>query len=283
MKKKIKAISKLSRRLSVFDWLVIIVLLSGLIFTFYLVSKEERWTKVVVKVTPEEWWRENKPPPQWLTQGINKGDQKRDGLGRRVAEVLDIWAFEWKGETRVLYVSLNLKAEVDKRQGKLKFNHQPLEIGNQLKLDLDKTVIQGLLTFIEGVSSNIVYEDKVIEGRVFDPKYFQVFPETIGIMPWQAEAIKVGDQVKDIQGRVIAEVLDKKVKLADKVVVASDGRVFVRQDPIKKDVTLTVKLKSSEYGGVYYFLDDFKVKIGSGILLTLPDIDVLVETTRIIE
>ncbi len=89
--------------------------------------------------------------------------------------------------------------------------------------------------------------------------------------------------MKDTRGRAIAEVIDKKVKAADKVVVSSDGRVFVRSDPLKKDVILTLKLQTVKHEGVNYFLDDIKIKVGHFIYLALPEIDIWPEITRIIE
>lgn len=281
MKRKIKAISKFLRRLTVFDWLVVFVILLGLIFLALFIFKEERWIKVEVRVAPGEWWWGSEKPPYWLTDMIKKGDEQYDSLGRKTAEILDIKSYEWGGERKIVYLTLNLRAEVDKRRKKLKFNHQPLEIGGPIDLELERVGVQGLVTFIEGVPDTRVWEEKIVEARV--THWSEIFPETLGMFPWRAEAIKIGDEMKDTQGRVVAEVLDKKVKPAEKIVVTEGGGVFIRQDPIKKDVILTIKLKTVKQEGVNYYLDNLKVKVGTTVLLALPEIDIWPEITKIIE
>lgn len=281
MKKKLQVLLKFLRRLTVFDWLAISVVFLGLIFLGQFIFKKEKWVKIEVKVSRPELWGETLPPPYWLADRIKKGDEQYDSLGRKVAEVLDVRTYEWTRGKKIVYLSLNLRVEVDKRKRTLKFNQRPLEIGEEIDLELGEVGVQGLVTFVEGVPDTRVWEEKIVEVRIIE--WFEVFPETLGTLPWRAEAIKVGDQVKDVQGGVAAEVLDKRVRPAEKIVKTADGRVFVRQDPIKKDVSLVLKLKTVKQAGVNYFLDEFKVKVGSTILLSLPEIDIWPEITRIIK
>lgn len=283
MKKKIKILLKFLRRLTVLDWLVILVILAGLVFLAIFIFKEEKWVKVEVKIARPEWWWESNPPPYWLADQIKKGDEQYDSLGRKVVEVLDVETYEWSGGRKMTYLTLNLKVEVDRRKRRLKFNHRPLEIGKEIDLELGGIGTQGLVAYIEGMPDARVWENKIVEVRLIERQYFEVFPETLGVMPWKAEAIKVGDQMKDTWGRVVAEILGKEVEPAEKIVVVSDGRILLRRDPIKKDVTLVVKLKTFRQEGVNYFLYDLKVKVGSSILLALPEIDIWPEVIKIIE
>jgi len=281
MKEKIKIIGRFLRRLTVFDWLTILVVLAGLTFLALFIFKEEKWIKVEVKISRPEWWWNAKPPPYWLADTIQKGDKQHDSLGKKVAEVLDIKSYEWGEERKMTYLILNLKVEVEKRKKILKFNHRSLEIGKSIDLELSKTGMQALVTFIEGIPDTRIWEDKIVEVKV--AHWSNIFPETLGLFPWRAEAIKVGDQMKDSQGRVIAEVLSKKAAPAEKIVTTADGHVFVRQDPLKKDVTLMIKLKTFRQNGIDYYLHDIKLKVGSQILLALPEIDIWPEVTKILD
>lgn len=275
------SIAKFLKKLTIFDWLVILVVFAGLIFLSSFILKKEKWVKVEVKVSPGEWWWEIKSPPYWLADRIKKGDRQYDGLGRTVAEVLETRIYEAEGERKRIYLTLNLKVEINKRKKKFVFNHRPLEIGKDINLELGATGFKGLVTYIEGVPDLRIWEEKVVKARWMILS--DVFPETMGVMPWKAEAIKVGDQMRDTQRRVAAEVLNKEVRPAEKIVVTSDGRVFVRQDPIKKDVFLTLKLKTFKQNGINYFLDDIKVKVDQSIPLYLPNIDLWPTITEIVE
>lgn len=259
------------QRLTIFDWLVILVVLAGFVFLALFIFKQEKWVKVEVKISK----------PYWFADKIQKADKQYDSLGRKITEVVDVRTYEWENEIKMIYLTLDLKTEVDKRKKRLKFNHQPLEIGKSIDLELGKIGTQALVTFIEGIPDTRVWEDKIVEVKV--AHWSNIFPETLGMFPWRAEAIKIGNQMKDGQEKVIAEVLDKKVKPAEKIVTTADGQVLMRQDPIKKDVILTVKLKTFKQGGVSYYLDDFKVKIGNVILLALPNIDISPEITKILK
>ena len=279
MREKIKIFLRFLRRLTVFDWLIAFVVLAGLIFLSLFVFKQEKWLRVEVKITQPEWWWESNPPPYWLAEGIRKGDKQYDSLGKVTAEVLDVKS--WGTERKITYLTLTLRTEVDNRQRKLKFEHRPLEVGRQISLDLENIGFEGVVTFVEGTPDDRVWEDKVVEVRLLN--YSDVFPETLGVMPWVVEAVNIGDEMRDTQDTIVAEVLDKQVKPAEKIVQTSDGRVLVKDDPIKKDLFLTLRLKTFKQSGVNYFLGDISVKTGSDIFLSLPGIDIWPTITKIIE
>lgn len=277
MKEKIR---KILRRLTLFDWLAVLVVLAGAVFLSLFIFKEEKWTKVEVKINRAEWWMgEGKDPPYWLSDNFSKGEKGYDSLGRKIAEVLDVRSYEWGGNTRTIYLTLNLKTEVDKRKKILKFDHLPLQVGGPIELSLGKVGTKGLISYIEGVPDTRVKGERIVEARLIEwsPK----FQDTWGIMPWRADAVKIGDKVVDKNGNVLAEILDKKEKQADRVVPSANGSLRLQSDPLNKDVFLTIKLKTIDQDGVDYFLDDYKVKVGQVIMLTLPEVDIWPEITKI--
>lgn len=276
-------------RLTVIDWLIGLALLFGAIFLILFVSKQEKWVTVEAKIIPEQWWWEVKYPPYWLVDQIKKGDVQYDSLGKKMAEVLEVKSYEWldmrtyerSGGRKITYLTLRLKAGVEKRQGKLTFNYRPLEIGKPVELSVAKVGLKAVVNFIEGIPDGRVWEEKVIEARVIDSS--EIFPETLGVQPWIAEAISVGSQMKDSQGKVIAEVLEKKVTPAQKIVITDNGRAVLTSDPLKKDILLVLRLLTQKQEGVNYFLYDFKVKVDGDILLALPNIDVFPKITKVIK
>jgi len=277
----IKFLKKISRRLSVFDYLSI-ALIGGVIIAlglFFLRKVEV--VEIEVKIAPDSVFWRGAMAPFWLANSINVGDGEFDGFGRKMVEVLDVRTFEGGGDAKYIYLKLNVKAVYDKKKRQFSFGGKPLGVGSPIKLRLSGGVMDGLVTYVKGVPDTRIWEDKIVEVRV--NQWTDVFPETLGTMPWRVEAIKIGDQMKDGQGRVVAEILDKEVKPAEKIVVTNDGRVLLRQDPIKKDLILRIKLKTFKQKGINYFLDDQKVKVSYSISLCLPEIDIWPEITRIIE
>lgn len=268
-------------RLTLFDWISLILVAGLVVVVAAYFLRHWEWVQVEVKVAPSDFFWSEKKPPAWLANSLQLGDSELDGLGRKVAEITDLRIFEGPGERKITYLKLRLRVVKDSRKQQYLFKSKQLAIGSPVEFRFPRVFLNGLVTYIEGIPDTRIWEEKIMEVRV--TQWIEVFPETLGMFPWRVEAIKVGDQMKDTQGRVVAEILEKRVKPAEKIVVTSDGRVLLRQDPIKKDVTLVIKLQTVKQAGVNYFLDEFKVKVGTSILLALPEIDIWPEITRIIQ
>lgn len=268
------------KRLTIFDWFAVLAVFLTAVFLILFIFKQERWVRVDVGIFPEEWWRDNRPPPYWLTNSIHRGDKQYDVLGRETAEVIDVKNYQLGGGRTRTDLILNLKTEVDRRKRKLKFNHRPLEVGGPIDLTMGSIGTRGVITYIEGMPDPRVFEEKIVEARLVDRT--TVFPETLGVQPWIAEVIKIGDQMRDSQGRVVAEILEKNIKPAEKIIVTSDGRVLVNQDPLKKDVSLVIKLDTLKQGETNYFLGEMKIKVDSVIFLALPKIDIDPVITKVL-
>lgn len=276
-----KLLFSLLKKLSFFDYLTIFlgVLIIGLI-GFYFFRKTE-WQIVEVKVAPDDLFWSEKNPPYWLANTISKGDIQEDGLGRAIAEVLDVKTYEDKEDRKSIFLKLRLKSICNDRKKQYSFAGKPLAIGSALELEISHVYLKTIIVNIEGVQDERKWEDKIVEARL--TSYSQVFPETIGIQPWKAEAVQIGDQMKDFQGRVIAEVMEKQIKPAEKITTAADGRAVLVQDPLKKDVLLKLKLNTFREGEINYFLYEYKVKVGEIIPLFLSQVNLFPEITKILQ
>lgn len=279
-KKLIKLFKNLSSRLSMFDYLSFILIGCAIIFFILFFGRKVEWLEIEARVAPSDFFWSEKEPPFWLANSVHIGENETDSFGRKVVEILDAKVFESSGNKKDVFVKLKLQAVKDPRKNQYLFKNKPLSIGAPIELNLSQVFLAGVVTYIKGVPDTRIVEDKIIEARIIDVS--DKFPETIGIYPWRSEAIQVGDKVKDTQERVVAEIIEKRVELADKTVITSDGRVLVAKDPLKRDVTLIIRLKTYNQDGINYFLDDYKVKVGSLIFLSLPKIDLWPEITKII-
>lgn len=281
-----KLIKKTIKNLTIFDYISLGLVLGFMVVLGLFLSREVELIEVEMRVESDDIFWQKERPPYWLGNSVNVGDYELDGLGRKAVEVTDLRVYEGVrsgglSEEKYIYLTLKVRAVKDSRKNQYLFKSKPLAVGSSIELRLSKVLITGLVTYVEGMPDTRVWEDKIVEART--AHWSEIFPDTLGLLPWRAEAIKVGDQMKDTRGRAVAEVLDRKIKPAEKIVVTADGRVLLRQDPLKKDVILTIKLKTYKQNGVNYYLDDLKVKVGSAVLLALPEIDIWPEITKIIE
>jgi len=281
-----KKIRTLMKNLTVFDYLSIIatslvILMIGL---FFLRRKE--WVNIEVKILPGQIFWEGAKSPYWLVDQIEKGDKELDSFGKVVAEVVDVTVYERWGDRRDARIELNLKAVKNKRKDEWIWKGKELDVGAPIKLRLSNNLIEGVVSEVEGLVDSREWREEIVEAKMIfllNRSKGEVFPETLGVMPWMAEAVKIGDQMIDTRGRVVAEILDKKIDLADKIVTTATGKVYLTKDPVKKDVVLKIKLKVFNQGNTSYFLDDIKVKVGSKLYLALPEVDIEPEIIKIVE
>lgn len=262
-------IKRLIKNIGVFELLIGFLILLVLVLVMAQTRSKEQWVKAEVKISASSWWQAYfTAPPYWLGESINVGDKEFDSQGKVVAEVSDVKAYELSNleqqepARKDFYLTLKLLVARDRRTGKLKFKNQPLEVGGPIELRLVNTYVPGMVTFVEGISNGEKMREIVVEG-VWLNSY-----------PWNAEGIPIGGKMEDGMGNIMAEVLEKRIELAEKTVETAWGGLVVSRDPLRRDIYLKVKLKARESGDNLYFLYDKKVKIGENLFIQLPGIDV---------
>lgn len=285
---KLKKIIQKYQKTTPITLLFIVSLIFIVTFGIFLISRKKIWINVEVKISSSEWWWIQNNTPHWLADKIAVGDKQYDFFGQNVGEILEVRSYEWMNynstdsfsSQKNVYLNLKLKVDINKKKNQIKFLQQSVQIGKPIDLNFGSVGFPGLVTYIENIPDNRVWEEKVVEAKLL--QYIDVYPETSGISNWRAEAIEIGSQMIDSRGNVIAEILDKKVKPAEKITVTSDGKALLISDPLKKDVLITVKIKTIKEGGTNYYLEDQKVKVGEIIFILLPNINIAPEITKII-
>jgi len=259
---------RLFKKIGVFELIVGFLVILILVFVLLQTRSKKEWVKAEVKIAPSYSWQSySNSPPFWLGESINVGDSEFNSRGRKIAEVLNIETYELSSDEaeattrKDFYLTLNLQIDKDIRTGKLKFKNQPLEIGAPIELHLKNTYFPGLILNLENVQKEEITE-LIIEGI------------WLNNFPWNAEAIPIGGEMKDGMGNVVAKILDKQISLADMVVTTDDGRVFVRKNPLKRDVSIKAQILVKKQGDNFYFREDQKVKIGENLFFHLPGVDV---------
>lgn len=271
-------LSKIWRSEKLFLFFSVVLIVVGAVITILILTRKETWLNVEVKMARPEWWVDVRTP-YWLGDTIAVGDRQLDSLGKTMAEVIGVDGFNFSDNQRIVYVRLKLRVGVNKRSQKYSFDHRPLAIGEPVELSFFGKAATGYVRAIEGVIDRRSYQQLTIGARLINIS--PVFPETLGVFPWRAEAVHVGDKMTALDGKVLAEVLEAKSAPADKTVITSSGNIFIGKDPLLKDVYMKLRLLVTDYNGDKYFLDDFKVKVGNNIFVALPDIDIYPEVVNL--
>ena len=269
MKKKkiIFEIKSLIKKITPVEVLLGIVFLLVLAWLMMRTRSSKEWVRVEVLVSPQYWWTGESyqtAPPFWLGESVQVNDQEYNSSNQPIARVTEIEEFEatsGRPSRKDVYLTLNLLVYRHKKTNALQFKNQSLEVGSLLNLHLGSNYISGVVIFIESVSPVKVRKEILIEGVLKD------------IWPWVAEAVSLNGQMKDSRGNQVAQILDKRIELAEKSVATSDGRLVVSRDPLKRDVYIRAKIKILEQAGNLYFYNSQKVGVGSIIWIFTPEVD----------
>jgi len=274
------------KSIDLFDAVLIfsIVLIGGFLAFFFL--KRAKYVEVEVKITNQNILYAKDNPPSWFTEYFKPGIIAKDSLGRKRAEIKKVFRYDTKPEQKAIYLTLEVKTDYTKGEDKYSYEGKPLIIGAPILLEFPNILAEGLVTRMQDGQDNRQTKEMLIETQLLF--YEENAQSTHGVLPFIPEAIRVGDEVGDSLGNTLISIIDKRVESAKRTVVDAFGNVFIRQDPLRKDVYLTLKLKVYEVKNSinekeYYLFDDVRVKVGNIIPLHLNDISIYPTVTKIIE
>lgn len=256
---KLKLSKRFKKSITVYDILIFLLAFAFLFFLAFYFKERPTWVKAGIKISSPHWWSKDTIPPYWLADTIKIGDKEIGIFNQVVVQVEDVQVFETTKERKDVYLTVKLRANYNKRIDRYVYKGQPVEVGSPIELHLGKTFVQGLVTFVANKEEKL--EEFVITGKV------------INKFPWEVENIKVGDKMKDGQERVIAEVIDRKIELADYLTTDWQGNVYLRKRPDRRDAIFKIRIKASQRGSNFYFRQEQKLKIGEKLFLQFENGD----------
>lgn len=264
------------------DW-IIISIASGIIVFFIASSlNQEKWITIEFKVTNSPAYFPNDGggnSPYWLADTIREGDIQYDTVGNKNLEVISIK--KWGFQSKELWVTASVKAKYKSKQKKYSYLYQPLEIGRSIDIAINGANIHGIVSKIQGFSDTRQLHTVHIKAQLVDTwSSYSTF--TRGVEPWIANAIQNDAKIFDSSGKEIASIEEVNSKPAQRVVTTIDGKAITAEDPLKKDVFLTIKLSATKDGETFMFLEDKPIVIGGSIPLYFNDVVIYPVITEIV-
>lgn len=256
-------------RFDIFAPLFFIILLILGIFVVRVVFQKDTYITAELYATGGEWWWNNPAPPYWLTDPIVKGAKEYDAQGHVLVDVLDVQKFE-SGERKMLWMKVKLRVSPMKGSRQYRFRLDPVQIGSLIYIAPNNIRVSSTVMWIDGAGLTRTWSDKTVTLEEYN------------IFPWIADAINVGDTMKADDGTVMAEVLSKDVRVSHAGIVEWDspsgfsGKQSNRLNAIpntdRRDVTLTLRLRTSALGGRDYFSYLQPLKIGFYLWVPLTNV-----------
>lgn len=271
------------KNLSLFDRILIAFAILGVAFFAYVFFRKSSYITVTIKVSEEsifyEPWRVETGTKTWVSQLFYQGMKEQDGLSRTTAEVLSIKSYDTLPSRKAVYLTLKIKSVYSRASNQYTFKGRPVLIGSTVRLYLDRLLVDGLITHVEGVKDSREKETLIIETQIREEN--PVFLETSGTRKHIADALKIGEEIKDDQGNTVIKVLNKRVENAKRTVITSDGRIIVGTNPLRKDVYLTLQVEALKIHDKYFLFEDIPLLIGEKIPINSSTVSIEPEVTEI--
>ena len=256
----------------------------------YLLIPRSQYATVTVRVSNRDlsYMDEGAPPIRLISQ-YKEGLTGKDVFGRVIASITDVRAFPHThrtiyGTAETVDVTAKIAVSHNARTDTYKYKGVSLQIGQWIKIEIGPVVIDGMVTDINGVFQSAPPETVRIKAllKTEDPLDGTNFTNTTGVDPYIANAIVIGDTMKERDGTILARIVDKTVVPARTIAGDLYGNVFERQHPRKVDVTLTVDVQAKKMYGQYYFLDGEPLRVNSRVPLFLDRVTIEPRVTEFI-
>lgn len=274
-----RIIKRVFTKIQLFDILVVsLAIILGVTF-FVLSIRKGTYLTITVKVGDENIsWPSPGTPPWYLSQ-LTKGMVEKDLLGKTQVEIINIFYYPIEPNKKVAFLTLKIKAIYSKTTSSYVFNSKPVVVGNTIRVKPGNILIEGIITHIEGIKEKRVEKKLKVETRVVNDS--PAYPNTSGIYPFLVEAVHVGDEIKDPNGKTIIKILEKKVENAQRIVVTDSGKTFLVSDPLKKDLYLTLEVNATKFAEDYFIFDTTGLVVGSVIPLQFKNVILWPTITKI--
>lgn len=156
---------------------------------------------------------------------------------------------------------VKVKGFYDRTKEQFVFKNRPLAVASLVEFNFGKVKIFGW----------VVDDDYNLQNKELD--WFRVEAKWLEVYPWQLEALEKGMVMDGFGDKKIAKLIDFKGENADMITTDNLGRVYVRKNPLERDVYLTFKLLAEKHGNEYYFAGHQKLKVGEKLWVYFKKID----------
>lgn len=279
--KWLKFLRAKTRSLVVFDWILIGCGLAAVIIFALLFFRKSSYITATVTIGEDSVVYGNflnTGPKNWFANSFHKGQVEKDGLGRIRAEVLSVYTYDKTPTNKAVYLNVKLNTVYSRGSNTYTYNGLPVLVGSPIKLNLDNVHAEGLVTEVQGFPGQVTPQVIRLETQLGDQE--TNFLQTAATKSYIADAVHIGDTVKDGDGNTIIKIIDKRVVPATATITTSDGRLVTTQDPVRKDVFLTLEVTVKKVNGKYYFLTDIPVLVDRQIPVNTSVVSIFPTVTK---
>lgn len=265
---------------SLIDWVIVASSLLAILVIGIVLFRKNEFRTITVKVGEDNIYWPAAGPRKLYANLFATGMKEVSGFGKTEAEILKVISYDTDITHKDVYLTVKINATYSRSSNQYIYKGKPVVVGSQIRMYLGSILTDGLITRVDGIADTRAKKIIIVETQLFGDS--TVYPQTSGVNPFIPDAVSKGDAIKDDQGNIKVEVLEKRVEDAKQLVTTADGRMIITTNPLKKDMFLTLKIYGFEQNGNLYMFDDIPIFIDVGVPLHLPTIDLFPLVTKIL-
>jgi len=256
---------KLFGKINILDLLALIVIILLLVWgVSKLRPTEKEWKIYEVEVCANSDLNVlscGAPLPDWFYRNIIEEDQMVNLKGIPIAAISKVSLVPYGGGKKV---NLLVNMSVFKKGNSFIFEDTSNK--NLMKINKKVSFVFSNISFVGNI---IGFGDKE-ELSYFADKSVDLLLKDL--RPEIYSMLKVGLSEYDSNSNSIATIIYKTETPSKMIVTSSDGEVFLRENPINKDILLKINLKVKNLSSIYYY-NSQEIKIGNTLQLSTLTID----------
>lgn len=280
MKAKIR---QLFSRLTVFDYIVGVSIVGVVLFLVLFLRRGSTTINVVVKVTnPDVMSAYARPYNEYVFSFI-EGDVELNELGQVNSSIEEVRTIYTGVDFPSMYLTLKVKALYSPLKKQYSLKGKPVVYGQGYTFTFSNVKFEGIIVNFPGFEAGEELEEDTIKLKAQMKEDSRSYSDVYGVLPFLANAVKAGDEVRDREGNTVVKVVGVEVKPAKRTVLANDGTPRIVDDPLLKDVSYELEVKIKKSSTHKFYQDFIVVQIGETLPLIFKDVSVYPTITEIIE
>jgi hypothetical protein len=142
--KRFKSLISFLRTNYLLTLIAAIIAVALIIGVFKLLTSEEEYIYVKVKVSQGYWWANTQKPNTWYARSIKEGTVEQGLSGKPVAEIVSVRYYPfWTSDQYDVYMVVRLSVSHNEKTNKYTYKRSMIGISSPVDFEFPSTVISG--------------------------------------------------------------------------------------------------------------------------------------------
>jgi hypothetical protein len=280
-KNLLKRLKQLISKVHKLEFIFLVLAIVPIFLLYSFSRREERFINVLFKVTDESVLYANAVPSNDFADSFKVGDEEKNEVGNTIAKITDVTSYNIDPKHKVILFRADIKAIFNPLKATYSFKGRQISFGESIPFSFSKVKVTANVYDFPGFrnADEVKISKRIVTARSWNESRY--FSDVSGVAEFNAFAVQPGQEIKGADGNVLIRVLDVRVVPAKRVVLSQRDMPIEVNDPVLKDVTYVLEVRTTEIAGSLYAFEYIPLKINELIPLNFRNITLYPLVTQI--